>query len=336
MRPEVLELLAARAHAWRSIDPSRGLAISIAATDLAQDVPSSPPLAVLLEDAKADAWAVRANLERMLEKYYDAGLSWARARTHRACGSGDPLLEARHSDSEAALHRAQRNFPSARALSSKALSIYRQLGERQREAATLVTIATIRHAEGRDELALRSALAASLQLDVSQDPTLAARLLYNSIAYGIELGHRRLAHFLFDQSAWFLREYLPPTEHLLAVWMRGRLARELGELRTALRSLEEVRKTFIARDKVYDASLASLELATIYLEANLPQRARELAEEMLPVFVSKQIPREASAALLVYVHAARQEGLSAALLEHVMFDFKRIYQRDANASSLPK
>jgi hypothetical protein len=88
--------------------------------------------------------------------------------------------------------------------------------------------------------------------------------------------------------------------------VRGRLHAGLCEYAHAVRFLEAARQGFVERRMAYDAALAALDLALVYARCRERLKVRELAVQMYPIFVSEGIAREASAALLLFVEAARE------------------------------
>jgi hypothetical protein len=88
-------------------------------------------------------------------------------------------------------------------------------------------------------------------------------------------------------------------------------------------AFREVRQAFIELGVDYDAALASLDLAGILVLQGRTDDLRQLAEEMLAVFTSRNIHREALAALLFFCHAARMEQVREKLVRDVADFLKR-------------
>ncbi len=78
-----------------------------------------------------------------------------------------------------------------------------------------------------------------------------------------------------------------------------------------------MRKELIERDLGFDAALLSLDLANIYARQGRSAEMRRLAEEMLPIFKSRDIHREAIAALLVFQKSAEMERVTLGLIREV-------------------
>ena len=100
-------------------------------------------------------------------------------------------------------------------------------------------------------------------------------------------------------------------------WTEGMIYERLGDLDRAAELFASVRDGFLQVGIGYDAALVSLDLASLYLKHGRHTEARELAEEMLPIFVSQDVHREAAAALAILTDALRREAASVALLRDV-------------------
>jgi len=103
--------------------------------------------------------------------------------------------------------------------------------------------------------------------------------------------------------------------------------RGLGQPGQAESLFLAVRDGFIAEGIPYDTALVSLELATLYAEQGRTADLKRLAGEMVPIFSSLHIHREALAALAFVRQAAETERASlevvtgvAAYLRRAQFD----------------
>ena len=74
---------------------------------------------------------------------------------------------------------------------------------------------------------------------------------------------------------------------------------------------------FTAREIAYDAALASLELAILYLEDGRTAEVRTLARQMLWIFRAQGVHREALVALKLFCEAAEREQATADLARRV-------------------
>lgn len=103
-------------------------------------------------------------------------------------------------------------------------------------------------------------------------------------------------------------------------WLAARIAAGHGRREEAIEGLEQVRRELIDRAVPYDAALASLELASLYLEEGRTREVKALAREMAPIFQAQGIAREALAALSAFSEAAQREAATLDLVKRVMAD----------------
>jgi hypothetical protein len=86
---------------------------------------------------------------------------------------------------------------------------------------------------------------------------------------------------------------------------------------------------------LYDAALASLDLAMLGLRAGQTARVRKLAVEMEAVFLAKKIEREALAALSLFWEAAKQETATMELVQRVIAEIETT-KRSASLPERPR
>jgi hypothetical protein len=118
-----------------------------------------------------------------------------------------------------------------------------------------------------------------------------------------------------------MREMAVPLGELNQIrvlWLTARVAAGLERWEEAEAGFQQVRREFDARDLPYEAALASLDLAVLWLEAGRTGEVRELAVEMEKVFKEKKIAREALAAVILFGEAARREAATVELARRVM------------------
>jgi tetratricopeptide (TPR) repeat protein len=96
-----------------------------------------------------------------------------------------------------------------------------------------------------------------------------------------------------------------------SLWIRGRVRAGLGLREEAIAALARVRRYFFTESIAFDFALASVELATLYLEKGQTRRAQELATEMMWIFDAQQVHEQALAALALFCQAAGAEVANA-------------------------
>lgn len=107
-------------------------------------------------------------------------------------------------------------------------------------------------------------------------------------------------------------------------WVEGRIARGLGQLEQAESFLLAARDGFLAEGSAYDTALVSMDLASLYSEQGRSMEVKQIAEEMLPIFSSRQIPAEALAALTFWRQAVQAEQTCLKLVDAIAAFLKRV------------
>jgi hypothetical protein len=79
-----------------------------------------------------------------------------------------------------------------------------------------------------------------------------------------------------------------------------------------------VRAGFADQGIAYDAALATLELAVLYLEQERTREVKALARQMAPIFKAQGVHREALAALKLFCEAAEKEAVSVELTRRIV------------------
>ena len=101
-------------------------------------------------------------------------------------------------------------------------------------------------------------------------------------------------------------------------WLSGRVAVGLGQRAEARRAFERARREFEQRRNAYDNAMVSLDLAILHLEDGRSTPVAQLAEQMMWVFASQRVHREALAALRLFVEAALAGNATADFARRVL------------------
>ena len=149
----------------------------------------------------------------------------------------------------------------------------------------------------RIEDAIVSVVSAAERADAERDPLLKLYSLHNLALYLEEAGEVRVALAILDRAEVLYEQAAGPLLKLRKRWVEGRLLARLECLPEAISILDSVRLRFTELGMAFDAALAALDLAVFYAQLGKMREVEQLATEMYPVFVSRDIPREATAAL---------------------------------------
>lgn len=277
----------------------------------------------LVNDLKARAWACLAEVLRNQADLRAADGALAVAETLLAIGTGDVFEEARLLEIKALVRRDQLRIDEAHVLLDDVIAVYRQYRDFHLVGRAFVQKGSAHGAAGELEPAVRWLRKGLGLLDPIRERRLELSARHNLMLYLHESG--------LDQEAWFLLkasrpEFLEHGGELLNLklrWLEGKIQQALGQLREAEQALTEARSGFLGQAAGFSAALVCLDLAGLYAARSRTEEMRRLAEEMLPIFRSRDIHREAIAALIVFQQAVRMEKLSAGLLDEIRSFLRR-------------
>jgi hypothetical protein len=234
---------------------------------------------------------------------------------------------------EASLRRAQRRLPEALELLNRAWTACG--GEPIATARILLKKETVLDLTGDIEGALAFLSEAAPLIEATGDRDLLLRFSFNMAVDLCHLERFSESAELLPQVRKLAIEQANELDLLRLVWLEARI--DAGQDRTAAAQagLEQVRRMFMDRGMLYDAALASLDLALLGLRAGHMAKVRELAVEMEAVFLAKKIQREALAALSLFWEAAKRETATLELVQQVIAEIEGA-KRSASPSERPK
>jgi len=264
------------------------------------------------------AWAHVANARRACNDLAEADEAMTRARplweTGAPADSG--LLNAAWVPGlEAALRRAQRRFSQALKRIDEALALDPEgelLGE------ILLAKSNIQDALGDPESSTLTLLKAVPFIDPGRQPRNAFGLRFNLLVDLCQLGRAAEAGPRLAEVRALAERLGGELDLTRTVWLEGKVAAGLGRFAEARGAFGQVRRVFLQHELAFDYALVSLDLALLLLEQGRTGEVKMLAEEMLRIFRTQKIEREALAALRVFCEAARQETATAELARRVL------------------
>ncbi len=263
------------------------------------------------------AWAHMSNARRVCNDLPGAEAAIVRAwKLWEAGEPGDPglLNRAWLPWIEAVLRRDQRRFREALKRIVEALTL--DTGELKGEI--LLSKARIHETLGDPEASTAALLEAAPLIDLRREPRNAWLIRLNIAVDLCNLDRFEDAELrLPDVRA--LAERLGEEMDLTQVlWLEGRIAAGLGRTQEALSAFEQVRGVFRRHELAFDYGLVSLELAVLLLEQGRTADVKTLAEEMLQIFRTQRIEREALAALRLFCDAAQRETATVELARRIV------------------
>jgi tetratricopeptide (TPR) repeat protein len=311
------EYLLEQSYQYLAQDPARAEDLARLALVIAEKLEGSHYGPALINDLKARAFAYLGNAQRVSMDLDEADQSLTQAEKNLQDGSGDPLLQARLLSFLGSLRREQRRFDESEECLEKAESIYREAGEDHWLGHTLVTHAKLHYDAGDVEKAIGLYEKALDLIDQKADPRLEFCLLMGLAGAHQEQSDYDQASKLLAKANKLAEAQSNALDALRLRWIQGKVAYGQGKLEQAESSFDAVRSDFMDRDLDYEAALVSLDTAQVYAQQGRTAEMKQLAEAMLPIFRSRNIHREATAALLVFQKAALAEKASLKMVQEI-------------------
>jgi tetratricopeptide (TPR) repeat protein len=303
----LFELLIERSLKASLEDPALGEELGLLALRLSDLLAAEHYHAESLEDSRARAWAHVGNARRIRSDLQGADEAFRQAWEHFERGSEDLFERAILLDLDASLRRAQRRFDDAFRFLRKAVSLFLELGERHRAGRSLVNLSTVFQYSGEPERGIPPLHQALELIDPVQEPRLILLVRHN-LVHCLALSGRFLEAQRASREARPLYQSFPDARlQNRRLWVEGKIARGLSQLGRAESLFLAARDGFLAEGIPYETALVSLELALLYAEQRRTAELKRLAAEMVPIFASRQIHREALAALAVFQQAVAAE-----------------------------
>lgn len=305
-------------------DPHRALDISRMGVTIADRLPVAGYGERLVEDLRARAWGRTANALRATSDLAGAEQALANAARHLKLGSGEPLEEAEHLYFRASLRRAERRLDEALRAIHRSRRIYRMVGNRHLEGRSLMCESLIRDLRGEVEESIDCCRKARTLVEPERDRRLAIAAHHNlvwqlMVAGRSEEALRELADL---RPAYFETNDQIPLLKLR--WMEARLAKDLGRPEESERAFREAHDGFVAARIPYEAASVALDLAVLLAEQGRRQELKLLAAELIAVFRSLGVAREAFAALSIFERFAQEDAVTLSLLARLSQYFAQV------------
>ncbi len=271
----------------------------------------------LVHDIHARAWAAVGNVLRLTSDLRSADEAFATAETLVGQGTGDALEEAGILELKAALRRDQRRISEAHRLLDDVIAIYRQYRDFHLVGRAFVQKGEIFGTLQELETAILWLHKGLSLIDPLRDRGLELAARHALMLYLHDIGRSQEAWFNLKACRTEFQQHGGVLLNLRLRWLEGKIQQALGRVDEAEAALLEARGGFIAQGIGFDAALVSLDLAGLFAQLGRPAEMRRIAEEMLPIFQSRDVHREATAALIVFQQAVQMESVSAGFLKEI-------------------
>lgn len=271
----------------------------------------------MVNDLRAQAWAAIGNCRRIGSNLASVASAFALAEGFLRRGTGDPVDAASFLDLRVSYLIDLHRFEEADVALGRLLVVYRDAGDRHAEGRVLLKLAKLRREQGRLDEAIRTLERAKATVDLVREPHLELPLQRDLALFLAEAGRAEEAQALLPGIRVLARERATRPERLRVLRTEGVIYHRLGHLALAVEALEQARVGFLDLGLGYDAAFTTLELALAYVDAEQPERARELGREMTALFESRELHAEARAALAMVHRALEIERVDRRLFDDV-------------------
>jgi tetratricopeptide (TPR) repeat protein len=319
----VLERLLEDSRKESTLNPRVSKDLATLALELSDKLDESFYGASSINDLKGRAWAFIGNARRICSDLPGAQEALDTALVHLRKGTRDPWERAIWLDLKASLLRAQRRFDEALRLLNRALALFLAVGDRHHAGRTLVNLDNVLHHAGRPEEGIPLLYRALDLIDSAQDPRLLLIARHNLTDDLAEACRYMEAQRLLMQTRPLYRQFDEPWFRNRYIWVEAKIVRGLGQPDKAERLLLAARTGLIEQALPYDVALVSLDLAGIYAGQGRNAELKRLAAEMVPIFASLQIYREAFAAFNLWHQAVQAEAAEAEMAARVATALRR-------------
>jgi transcriptional regulator with XRE-family HTH domain len=272
----------------------------------------------------AYCWAHIGNARRVANDLAGADKAFLHVRELWQAGAASGLNflpEWRLLDLEASLRGEERRFSEALELLERAKAAVGE-GNVLAIARILLKKEHVFEQMGNTQGALTALREVAPFVDASRDPRLLLALL-SKLVNNLCLSERYTeASERLSQVRELAIQQGNDLDMLRVVWLEARLASGEGRTEDAVAGFERVRQDFTARGLPYDAALASLDLALLWLKAGRSREVLEIARAMTWIFQAQGISREALGALTLFREAAQNEAVTVDLVQRVIAEVR--------------
>jgi len=311
------ERLLERSWELRQKAPLKMVDLAQRAIEVAERIDADRYGAEHVADLLARAWAGLANAYRISDRLPSAESALRQAFSAYHQGTRSPLLRARLAEISASLLCDQREFPTAFRVLDFAYSLYLRHKEPHDAGRALIKKGLHTGYTGDPEDGIRL-IARGLQLiDRARDSKLVFQSLHNILLFRVELGKFKSARRQIFEMRPLYELQGDRIAKVKLRWIEGKVFLGLGEIDRAIREFLQAKDGFLQLGLDYDAALVSFELAAVWLEQGKREEPRRLLHEMLEVFRTRYIAREAIAAIIMLRDAADRDELTPDLLEMI-------------------
>ena len=176
---------------------------------------------------------------------------------------------------------------------------------------------------GEAKRAIEALQEAAPLIDERRELRLFFGLRFNLVTNLLHLGRFEEAAALLPEVYRLALGQRKELDVIRGVWLKGKVEAGLGHGEEARAAFEQVRGEFTTRENASDCARVMMDLAVLLLEQGPTEKVRELAREMLWIFRSQGLSKEALAALKIFYDAVRNDAATVELARRVALFLER-------------
>jgi tetratricopeptide (TPR) repeat protein len=275
-------------------------------------------------DLRARCFAYLGNARRVLGELRSSEDAFRKAeKCLDRSGTGNLEVRAEILSLKVSLLCAQRRLEDALELVEELLRIYDEVSDHQSLGKILLKKVQILERASRLDQAIQILWQASDEIDPQREPRLFAYTRYNLLGCLALAENYAEAERLLPEVRILFREDAQPLDLVRLHWAEGLIHLGLGRLGPAEAAFRQVQREFLTRGMGYDAALVSLDLARLYAQESCTDDLKKLASELMPIFESRDVHREAIVALLMFQRACEEERMTVERIREIAAFLRR-------------
>lgn len=304
-------------------DPNRAVEMANLALRAARHLGEAYDLNWVM-DLRARCFAHLGNARRVLGELRSAEDAFLKAEDCLARSTtGNFEVQGEILDLKSSLRRAQRRFEEALQLLDAALDLYRQAGNVYGIGKSLIQKAKLVEEAGNLADAVEILQRFAQEFSQDQEPKLFWYGRFNLLSALILADRPMEAEQLLPEIKALIEGAAQPLDLVRLRWVEGNIDLGHGRLGPAEAAFREVRREFLAREMGYDAALVSLDLARLFAQEGCVDDLKRLAAELMPIFESRDVHREAIVTLLLFQRACEEERVTVDLVRKFATSLRR-------------
>jgi tetratricopeptide (TPR) repeat protein len=278
-------------------------------------------------DMRARALAHVANAQRVSSDFRTAEKTFRAARKALDEGTGDPLELATILNFETTLRVRQHRFDEALQLAEREIALCRRWGQLHRLGEAYHSRGVVHALHGDDSQAIRDFERCLEYLDAERDPRIVLTSRHNLVSLLHEAGRANEALVRLRETRPLYHQLGDRLNLLRLRQLEGEIALGQGDEKLAEDCFLEARNGMIAANIAWEAAEISLRLAELYLAQGRNRETREVAEQIMPIFQSRDLHTEAIAALLLIREAVFNETLTVNMVRQTISFLRQLRNR---------